>query len=217
MNRSPQPDFIVGPKEVRFILQALFFIGLVAYVWYFPPANSFDQTWVATWIAVVSVACIAAGELLRLWAASHAGRSTRSDRIKARVLITTGPYAYIRHPIYVGNFLIGLGMICLAEAFILVPVFLVLFTFYYRRIVFTEETFLKERFGLEFDLYCRLVPKYIPRVLPREISFGRNFPLKELGTACGIIISALFLDWIKSPLHQLWIVGLWYWFQAIPR
>lgn len=127
------------------------------------------------------------------------------------------PYAYIRHPIYVGNFLIGLGMIVLAEAFILVPIFLVLFTLQYRAIVSAEETFLKETFGSEFDHYCRLVPKYIPRVMPRKFSLGRNFPLKELGTACGIIRGALFLEWIKSPLHRLWIVGLWYWLEAVLR
>ncbi|HEY6365526.1 MAG TPA: isoprenylcysteine carboxylmethyltransferase family protein [Candidatus Binatia bacterium] len=197
--------------------QALFFIGLVTYVWYFPPADFFDETWSDTWTDGVGVACLLLGELLRVWAASHAKRCTRWRDIKARVLITTGPYAYIRHPIYVGNFLIGLGMIVLAEAFIFVPPFLVLFTFYYRTIVSAEETFLKESFGSEFDLYCRLVPKYIPRVMPRKFSLGRNFPLKELGTACVIIISALFLKWIESPLHRLWIVGLWYWIEAIVR
>jgi hypothetical protein len=123
----------------------------------------------------------------------------------------------MRHPVYVGTFLIGLGLIVLADAFILVPLFFVLITFQYRIIVSEEETLLKESFGSEFDRYCRLVSKYIPRIAPRKISFGSNFPSKELGIACVVLISALFLEWIESPLHQLWFVGLWYWLEAILR
>ncbi len=195
--------------------QALFFISLVIYVWYFPPGNFLHRRWTDAWIAGVSVACLLSGGLLRVWAASHAGQCPR--RIKTSALITTGPYAYIRHPICAGNFLIGVGLIVLAEAFIFVPAFLVLFVFQCRIIVSAEENCLKESFGSEFNLYCRMVPKYIPRVMPRKFSFGRNFPLKELGIICGIIVGALFLEWIKSPLHQLWLVGLWYWVEAIPR
>jgi hypothetical protein len=76
-----------------------------------------------------------------------------------------------------------------------------------------KEKFLKEMFGVEFDLYCRLVPKYVPRAIPRlkGFSFGRNFPLKELGTMWGIIIGAYFLEWLKSSLHRRSIVDLFHW------
>jgi hypothetical protein len=50
------------------------------------------------------------------------------------------------------------------------------------------------------DLYCDLVPKYIPLALPgRGFSFGRHFPLSELGTAFGILLAGLLVEWLESP------------------
>jgi hypothetical protein len=54
-----------------------------------------------------------------------------------------------------------------------------------------------------------LVPKYIPLALPgRGFSFGRHFPLSELGTICGIILAGFIVEWLKSQLHQDWILVL---------
>ena len=58
-------------------------------------------------------------------------------------------------------------MIFLSDAFLLTLFFLVFFALHYRIIIPAEEEFLKEKLGEGFDLYCKLVPKYIPRVLPR--------------------------------------------------
>lgn len=202
-------------KEYMFFFrgysQGLFFLGLVVYVWFFPPSEVFEGTWTDTIIDVLAVAGLILGELIRIWATSHAGKHTRSRLIKAGELVTSGPYAHVRNPIYVGNFFIGLGMVLIAEAFALVPVFIAFFALQYRAIVATEEHFLNERFGAEYDRYRRAVTRWIPNFVAPEIriSLGRKFPIKEIGTAWGIVVGVFFFEWIESPLHRLWLTGLW--------
>jgi protein-S-isoprenylcysteine O-methyltransferase Ste14 len=180
------------------------------WTWFFPPSGIFAEgTWADAFTDTVGIGSLIAGGLLRIWALSHGGRCTRSRRAQIPKLITTGPYAYIRHPIHVGNLLVGLGMILLSEAFPLTLLWLAFFALHHRIIIPAEEEFLKEKLGEGFDRYCELVPKYIPRALPREFfSFGKYFPLNELGTAFGILLAGLIVEWLESPLHHDWILSL---------
>ncbi len=192
--------------------QAFFFLLLILYVWIFP-RHFFVGGWFDAVLDGVGLSFLIVGEFFRIWAVSHAGKSTRSRRLKASVLVTTGPYAVVRNPIYLGNFLIGLGMVVFAGAILFIPLFLILFIFQYRAIVAQEERFLREKFAEEYRRYCCLVPKWFPRVksITRSFGFGPNFISKELGTAGGIVVGAFFFHWIDSPLHRLWITGVWYW------
>jgi protein-S-isoprenylcysteine O-methyltransferase Ste14 len=135
---------------------------------------------------------------LRIWAVSHPGRHTRSRTIKAPSLITVGPYACVRNPIYLAKFLIGLGLVVLAEAIILIPVYFIVFGLPYRKTVDQEERFLRNKFGEEFARYCAVVPRWLPRLknTTRALTFGPNFHLREFGTTFGIIVGGLFFEWI---------------------
>jgi protein-S-isoprenylcysteine O-methyltransferase Ste14 len=190
--------------------QALFLLSLIIWTWFFPPSGIFaEETWADAFTDTVGVGILIAGYLLRVWALSYGGRCSRSRRAETPKLITTGPYAYIRHPIYVGNLFIGLGMILLSEAFPLTPLFLAFFALHHRIIIPAEEEFLKEKLGEGFDLYAELVPKYFPRALPVNFfSFGRHFPLSEFGTAFGILLAALIVEWLESPLNHEWLFSI---------
>jgi protein-S-isoprenylcysteine O-methyltransferase Ste14 len=91
-------------------------------------------------------------------------RSTRDPR--ASVLNTTGAYSIVRHPLYLGNTLVGLGL-ALFTATWYVPVIVVLASLlYHERIAVREEVFLESRFGDEFRTWANEVPALWP-------AFGR--------------------------------------------
>ncbi len=109
------------------------------------------------------------GELLRIWGVSHAGSATRTTSgAGGDELITSGPFAYVRNPLYLGNFLISLGFTIAAWAwmpcmFLLV---LVLFGVQYGLIISLEEEYLQKKFGPIYERYKNHVPRFFPRLRP---------------------------------------------------
>lgn len=88
------------------------------------------------------------------------GRNTREQ--KAEVLNTAGAYSVVRHPLYLGNYLIALGLSCFSRTWSL-PIIVSLATLlYYERIAAREEEFLDEKFGEEFRSWAARVPAIVP-------------------------------------------------------
>jgi hypothetical protein len=83
----------------------------------------------------------------------------------AAQLNTTGMYSLVRHPLYVGNFLIGLGACCAPFVWWLPLMYSLLFCAYYERIMFTEEAFLRRAFGNRFTNWAATTPAFVPRSL----------------------------------------------------
>lgn len=120
-----------------------------------------------------------AGELVRCWAVGYSGTTTRGSEVEAPELVTAGPYAYVRNPLYVGNFLTALGF---AIAFTgknspgaraaLVGGSLATMLGIYAAIVPHEEQFLRAQFGDAFDHYCDDVPRIVPQLEPAAMSHG---------------------------------------------
>jgi protein-S-isoprenylcysteine O-methyltransferase Ste14 len=85
----------------------------------------------------------------------------RSHQV-AKELNTTGIYSIVRHPLYLGNALIWLGLVCFLENGWFVITFILLFWLYYERIMFAEERFLERQFGEKFKKWSEKVPAFIP-------------------------------------------------------
>ncbi len=120
-----------------------------------------------------------AGELVRCWAVGYSGTTTRGDEVEAPELVTAGPYAYVRNPLYVGNFLTALGFAIaftgknsLGARTALVGGSLATMLAVYAAIVPHEEQFLRAQFGDAFDHYCDDVPRIIPQLEPAPIAHG---------------------------------------------
>jgi len=124
------------------------------------------------WGLVAGFLLIYAGELLRFWAVSVAGGETRTTRAPyGSHLVTGGPFAYLRNPIYAGNLLIytGVGIMSMALFPWLLLAGILCFVLQYVLIISYEEDFLKDRFGDEYRSYTARVRRFIPR-LARDTS-----------------------------------------------
>ncbi len=144
------------PRKARF-----FWVYPLA-VWLFVTANTSE----ASLRLGALVACF--GEALRLWANGYVGHrkvnatTQGAQEPKIGHLITAGPYAYVRNPLYVGTFIIGLGF-CIAVRNIWVAVGgLVLLAVIYRGKVQEEEEVIQQEWGDEFHAYRQAVPRWFP-------------------------------------------------------
>lgn len=89
------------------------------------------------------------------------GRNTRGQ--KADALNTTGIYSVVRHPLYLGNYLIVLGISLFPHSFFLPIVVSLTFILYYERIILVEEGYLESKFGEEYRDWTEKIPTIIPR------------------------------------------------------
>jgi protein-S-isoprenylcysteine O-methyltransferase Ste14 len=125
------------------------------------------------WTLIIGFLIALIGELIRFWGVSWTGSETRTTgTVGGTFLIISGPFAYVRNPLYVGNILIylGLGIMSFAWFPYLQIVAILFFLFQYYLIVNEEEKYLKERFKEEYKEYCANVPPFFPRLTPYKNS-----------------------------------------------
>lgn len=145
----------------------------------------------------LGIVSVIKGEFLRIWANGHAGFvvHSRSKTLRAKALVTTGPYAIIRNPLYAGNFLIGLGFTLLTLAWWLILLYVIFFTIEYGFIILAEERFLRESFLEEFESYYNSVPRVIPGLSGlKAIDFGSfrfDYLYPERWTLINIILAGI--------------------------
>lgn len=149
---------------------------------------------------------ILAGESLRVWSVGYAGATTRSMKLRAERLVTGGPYGRTRNPIYLGNFLLGLGFCFLAGVWWVLPLYLLYFGIQYSAIISLEEGFLREKFGGEYEAYSVRVPRFFPRLSgflsgggsgPLSVRFNHRNLSGEYWTILGILAMGAVLETLK--------------------
>jgi len=94
------------------------------------------------------------GLLLRGWAAGHLEKNIR--------LATSGPYAWVRNPLYLGTVLVAAGLAIASRRPVLILLFALAFVLVYLPAVQREEEYLRQLFA-DFDEYSRSVPGFFPR------------------------------------------------------
>lgn len=128
--------------------------------------------------------------------AHTSGRNTR--RQEADALNTTGMYSIVRHPLYLGNFLIWMGVSLFPHTWWLMLIAILAFWVYYERIMFAEEEFLRTQFGPEFERWAQRTPAFIPALRnwrPPALSFSwRSALARENATLFAIIVTLFLLE-----------------------
>lgn len=155
----------------------------------------------------LAILLVLGGLGLRMWGSGCAGKHTRTAQIEAPRLITGGPFAYVRNPIYAGTMCLGFGMAALIgdpKAYLLAAV---AFVFLYLGIVPAEEEFLRQQFGAAYARYCAEVPRFLPRLRPWP---GRVKQAFHWPAAKGEIVIALWAMGIYLALWgEEWLDKVW--------
>jgi protein-S-isoprenylcysteine O-methyltransferase Ste14 len=108
------------------------------------------------------LALVVLGLAIRFWAVRHIGTISRTRANRQGPLVRTGPYAWVRNPLYVGNWLIWTGFALASELVWMVPVAWGVFAVQYGAIASWEEARLRGHYRAEYDAYARAVPRWIP-------------------------------------------------------
>ncbi|MDP3938885.1 MAG: isoprenylcysteine carboxylmethyltransferase family protein [Deltaproteobacteria bacterium] len=124
------------------------------------------------------------------------GRNTKRQRADA--LNTAGIYAVVRHPLYLGNFCIFLGVVLLTQVWWFAVIGILSYWLYYERIILAEEAFLRERFGEAYESWASDTPIFVPRISRwkhPDQPFGLKTVLKrETSTLFATVLSFTLTD-----------------------
>jgi protein-S-isoprenylcysteine O-methyltransferase Ste14 len=112
---------------------------------------------------IVGFALIVLGEAIRLAGVAAAGTVTRRRSRTVQRLVTYGIFAWMRNPLYVGNFLIWMGFTVISGVLWFIPVAVLLFAVEYTLIVRYEEGVLESIFGQEYLRYKAHTSRWFPR------------------------------------------------------
>lgn len=118
------------------------------------------------------VSFIIPGLLIRSWANGYA--------IKMDKLTTSGPYAFVRHPLYLGTALVILGFIIMLKFYYVGALFLIILLFIYSATIKKEEHMLEDKFGALYFDYKKNVPAVFPAFRPYRKGEKWPFSFKRL-------------------------------------
>ncbi len=131
------------------------------------------------------------------------GRNTKEQ--VAAVLNTSGIYSLVRHPLYLGNFLMWLGIALFPKVWWLALIIILIFWLYYEKIMYAEEAFLREKFGESFTVWAEQTPLLIPRLSRWQapaLRFSWRSALKREYASFFALISTFFC---LHLLSRLWL------------
>jgi protein-S-isoprenylcysteine O-methyltransferase Ste14 len=130
------------------------------------------------------------GTLIRLWASGHVKKN--------KVLATDGPYAYVRHPLYVGNILILLGFSMASNLWWAYALMVFLILFYYPPAISYEDAKLNRLFGEEWQNWSRNIHALIPSFGNKAGTTSSEWSFKQ----------SLFQN--LEPVIVLYLIGFMY-------
>ena len=151
----------------------------------------------------VGLALIVAGEAVRLAGVAAAGSVTRRRSRNVQRLVTYGIFAWVRNPLYVGNFLIWMGFVTISGVLWFLPAAVLLFAVEYELIVRYEEGVLESIFGRDYLDYKSCTPRWIPRPPKGEIEAGEHHWGEAFKSEISTFLQyavLLLAFWVKSRI-----------------
>lgn len=119
-----------------------------------------------TWSSILlGILICVPGLVIRAWASGHLR--------KEKALAVSGPYRYSRNPLYLGNFLLGIGITAGARSWWVLGICIVYYAAFYPMIIRRERERMRALFPLQYDEYGKRVPLFFPNPRKHLPSNGR--------------------------------------------
>lgn len=163
---------------------------------YFMGSESGDRLWDLVCIGISFTGLAIRIITIGYTPAGTSGRNTEEQI--AEELNTSGIYSIVRHPLYLGNFFMWMGVALFPHHFLTALLVAAVYFIYYERIMLAEEAFLRKKFGAQFETWAARTPAIVPRFrnwqkpsLP--FSF-RNVLKREYSGFYGIVVAFTALE-----------------------
>ena len=199
-------------KTGNWLFKGRSFFPLVLYVFMAAIIGFEQDTYFQSFDATAAWVCIAIslfGQYIRALTIGYtprgtSGRNTKDGQI-AEVLNTKGMYSLVRHPLYLGNYFMWLGiMVYVGNAWFVVVCSLI-YWLYYERIMFAEEGFLRGKFGQSYLDWSLDVTSFWPRNLrwkAPDVDFSlRNVLKREYNGFFAIFVSMAVISAGKNAVR----------------
>lgn len=139
--------------------------GLLLFYYQIKTSPDFPWADFLAWYKFPCLGVVLLGQTIRSYAIAYAAVHTSGRNIHgqlANVINHTGLYSCVRHPLYLGNFFMALGVAMLSCNAWFVLVYILLFWIYYERIIYAEEHFISQKFDAEMQDWATRTSTFIP-------------------------------------------------------
>ena len=158
---------------------------------------------------------------IRIYTVGHTPKNTSGRNTESQLadeLNTSGIYSIVRHPLYLGNFFMWLGVALLTENGWFVGMFVFLYWVYYERIMFAEEQFLRQKFRTVYLEWAKVTPAFFPafknRTRPKMPFSWRKILKKEKNGFFAIFLVFFLFQCTGNIIHQINIITINWLFYA---
>lgn len=139
------------------------------------------------------------GESLRIWAAGHLNKS--------REVTSSGPYRWLGHPLYAGSSIMGAGLAIAANSLAVAALIAVYLLTTITAAIRSEEAFLRQKFGDQYDRYRRGSPSDARDRVARRFSLHQAFANREHRALAGLAAAVLLLILKATYNGSFWRTG----------
>jgi len=168
------------------------------------------------YIELLGFALILLGQIIRVSARGYKAEHSR----ESQALIQGGPYRIVRNPMYLGIFLIGLGVVLAVFKWWAAIIFIIVFVIRYIMLIYKEEKKLLTLFPESYKDYCKKVPRIIPSLFTLiKLDISEYLPIKlswfkkEIGSIFTLLLLTLLVEFwediVRYGIKSYFCQSIW--------